>query len=79
MTTNIEVYRAELRESYVFDILISATSEDDAKKQVKAFYKTHRKPEDAYVRDGFVAILQRGQAKVRPPARDRHRDAASTA
>ena len=90
MTTKSGTYRVQLREWYVYDLHVVATSVDDAMKKAEAFYTSHRKPATKYLEEGMSATLQEnsvrlrrqttsqsGWAKARSASRDGQQDTAS--
>jgi len=92
MTTNTKTYTVHMRESYAWDLKVSAASATEAIEKAEAFYAQQRKPASQYVVDGLTAELtanlvrcsrptssQLAWAKARANARDNHRDAAQAA
>jgi hypothetical protein len=58
MTTKTGTYRVQLREWYVYDLSVVATSAAEAIEKAEAFYAQQRKPETKYQQEGLTATLQ---------------------
>jgi len=82
----------QLREWYVYDVNVVATSAAEAIEKAEAFYAQQRKPKTKYQQEGVIAILQANSvrcsrrpsspsawAQAHAAARDSYRDAAKAA
>jgi hypothetical protein len=83
MTATTSTYHVQLREWYVYDMSVVATSAAEAIEKAEAFYVQQRKPKTKYQQEGLTATLQANSvrcsrrtsspsvwAKVRTAARD---------